>query len=416
MGGKDSAPAAPDYSAIMSMAQQNAQYQSQMSHEQLQWAKDVYKDNKVVSDQVADIALGMLDRNAYNAQKDRKRYEEIFQPLEEQLAYDAESYASPERQEKEAGAAEADVAQQFEQARKVAQERLEGYGVDPSQTRAGAMDLGSRVAEAAAASSAGNQARSQTEAIGRALRSEAINVGKGYPGQIAGQYGTAQAGGNQAVNTNLATTASGSQTMGSPTAWAGLGNQSVGTWGNLINNQFQNQMDSWKADQSSSSGWMGLLGQLGGAAIGAMEEGGEVPAIGPPIPSRRMAVGGDPALPPGIAQPTQPAPPAGNVIPPEASPSRGQATDDVDYDVSDGGRAKLNVGEFVFPEDVSRWFGEEKLQKMILKARQDKENAQAKPELEPEGGGEEGVTPGVSPDAGPPAMWAGGAIPRRRAA
>lgn len=407
-GGKGDAPPAPDYSAVIAASQQAQAYSAQVSKEQLAWAKEVYADNKVVSDEVADLALGVMERNAYNAQKDRQRYETIFQPLEEQLAYEAESYASPQRQETAAGAAEADVAQQFEQARRVAQERLESYGVDPSQTRAGALDLGSRVAEAAAAASAGNQARAQTEQIGRALRSEAINVGKGYPGQIAGTTGTSQQSGNQAVNTGLATTASGAQTMGTGTQWQGLANQATGQWGELLNKQFQNQLDSWKADQSQSSGWAGMLGQVGGALVGGLfEEGGEVPPSA--IPPRHFARGGDPALPPGIAMPTTPAPPAGSVIPPEASPTRGQVTDDVPYDVSDGGQAKLNVGEFVFPEDVTRWLGEDKLQKMIAKAREQKANAQAQPEFE---------TPeGAPPEGGPPpGMWRGGAIPARRAA
>lgn len=411
MGGKGSAPAAPDYSQILQLSQQMAQQNYAMSDKQMKFYKEIYKDNKVVNDTVADLALGVMDRNAQWAQEDRERYERVFQPLEEQLAYDAESYATPQRQEAAAGAAEADVAQQFEQARRVAQERLEAYGVDPSQTRSQAMDLGSRIAEAAAAASAGNQARAQTEAIGRQLRSEAINVGKGYPGQIAAGFGTSQGSGNQAANVGLAGAASAGQTMGTSPQWGQLANQSTQIWGDTLNNQFQNQLKSWQADQSQSSGWGGLLGDVAGMAFGKIfaEDGGEIPPSA--IPPRRYALGGSGTLPPDAALPTTAAPSAGSVIPPEASPSRGAVTDDVPYAVSDGGSALLNVGEFVFPEDVARWLGEEKLQKMIVKARNDMAKAPAQPDVgAPEGPPAEAMPPDAMP---PPSMRHGGAIPHR---
>ena len=136
------------------------------------------------------------------------------------------------------------------------------------------MDLQSRVAEAAAQSSAGNQARDKTEAVGRALRSEAINVGKGYPGQIAQSYGTAMNSGNQGVNTGLSTTASGAQTMGTPTQWQGLGNQSTSTWGNILNMGHQNAMSSYEANQKNSSGWGSALGLVGGLATTFLDRRG----------------------------------------------------------------------------------------------------------------------------------------------
>ena len=201
-------PKAPDYGPLAAASEKSAEFSYKLATEQQEWAKKVYGDNKLISDIVVNKALGALDRQEEQAIKDRARYESIFQPLEEQLAYDAENYASAEEQEYQAGRAEADVAAQFEQARQAATERLEGYGVDPSQTRQGALDLGTRIAEAAAQSSAGNQTRQAVKDRGMALRSEAINVGRGYPAQIAGQQAGAGQSGNQAVNTGLATEAS----------------------------------------------------------------------------------------------------------------------------------------------------------------------------------------------------------------
>src|SRR5262245_27539754 len=158
-----------------------SEHAMQLSQEQFDWAKQTYAENKKVSDTVINKALGMMDTQEKWAKADRLRYETVFQPLESALAKEATDYATPERQQAEAAKAEADVATKFEAARQTAQDRLEDYGVDPSQTRQGALGRGTRVAEAAANASAGNQARTQTENIGRQLRSEAINIGRGYP-------------------------------------------------------------------------------------------------------------------------------------------------------------------------------------------------------------------------------------------
>ena len=132
MGGKSKAPAAPDYSAVAAASEQSAKYSYELGKEQLAWAKQQYAENKEVSEAVIGAALGRLDEEDANARADRERYENIFQPLEDQLAQEAQDYSTPERLEKEAGKAEADVAQQFEAARKTAQEKLEGFGTDPS--------------------------------------------------------------------------------------------------------------------------------------------------------------------------------------------------------------------------------------------------------------------------------------------
>jgi hypothetical protein len=358
VGGKAKAPKAPDYGPLAAASEKSANYAYNLATRQQDWAEKTYAENKALSDVVVNKALGMLDQQQADAARDRARYEQIYQPLEEQLAYEAESYASPERMEQEAGKAEADVAAQFEAARQTAQDRLEGFGVDPSQTRAGALDLGTRIAEAAAQASAGNQARTQTENIGRALRSEAINVGRGYPGQIQASMAGAGQSGNQAANTGLATTASGAQTLGTGSQWQGLGNQAIGQWGNILNTGFSNAMDRFKADQDSSSGWGSALG-MGASLLGkafGFAEGGAIPDD------------------------------TGTMIPPEASPSGGAIPDDIPAEIDGQAPAQLSAGEFVIPEDVTKWMGEKGLQQMILKARKEMTGANGERPAQPETG------------------------------
>jgi hypothetical protein len=361
MGGKGDAPEAPDYSELAAVSEKSAEYSYKTAQEQLAWAKEVYADNKAVGDQVIDFALGQMDKQAAWADADRARYEDIYQPLEDQAAQRAQDYVTPERQEYEAGKAEADVAMQFEAARRAAQDKLEGYGVDPSQLRSGALDLQSRVAEAAAQAGAGNQARFRTEQYGDQLMANAINTGKGYPAQTLGAAGAAGASGNQATNTGLATTQSGANTMGTGYQWQGMGNQGVGMWGQILNAGYQNQLQGWQANQDASSGWGQALG-LAASFIPGFAEGGVIP--------------GD----------------EGAMIPPEASPSGGAIPDDVDAEIEGGPSAKLNAGEFIVPKDVVQWLGEKGMQQIILKARKEMGNEEQRP-AQPEPGPPEAIPP-----------------------
>ena len=340
MGGKSDPPDPPDYSQIAAASEKAAEYSFQISKEQLAWAKEKYGDDMEIAGKVIDAALERQQTNDANAAKDRQRYEQIYQPLEDKLAGEALEYSSPERMDLDAARAQADVAQQFDASRQRALQNLQSFGVDPSSLRYAALDRGANVQQAAAEAAAGTQARQQTEAIGRALRSEAINVGRGYPGQIAGTYGTALQSGNQGINSALATTASGANTMGTGLQWQGAGNQALGTWGNALNTGYQNELASWQAAQNASSGIGGLLGTGLGIAASFMEEGGQVTS--------------------------------GGNVPQQASPSQGKAIDDVP--------ARLTAGEFVVPKDAVSWYGERYFQKLIETARKEKEQAPAKPE------------------------------------
>lgn len=330
-----SPPPPPDYGPMAAASKESAEIAAKTAAENLAWAKEQYKGDKEITDKVVNKFLETQDVNAATAAADRARYEKIYQPLEDKAVKEAEDYASPERQALEEGRAQATVAQQFEQARDASLRQLEGFGVDPTSTRAAALDVGVRAQQAAAQAAAGNQARMATETTGRALRSEAINVGRGYPGQIAGQYGTSVQAGAGAANTALAQTASGAQTMGTGAQYMGLQNQALGTWGSALTGQSNANM----AGYSDNSGmWGTALGLAGSAAIKFLADGG-------------MTTGGD--------------------VPDDASPTSGGAIDDVP--------ARLTAGEFVVPKDVASWKGEEYFQKLIDQSRKAKEGASAKP-------------------------------------
>lgn len=340
--GKSKAPPAPDYSQIAAASEKAAQLQFELGKEQLAWAKEQYGKDSEIYNKLVDGFMDDMETTSANAEKDREFYEQNFQPLEKELAEEAKNYDTTERRTKEMGAAQAGIAQQYDAQRENAQRELEAYGIDPSSTRYAALDVGMRTAQAAAQAAAGTAANNRVEDVGRALRSEAINVGRGYPGQVAGSYGTSSQMGGQAGQLTGQATSVGGQTMGNPQGYFGGANASLGTWGNTLNTQYQNQLDRWKANQQASSGFgsaLGLIGGIAGKAFG-LAEGGAVPDP--------RDVG---AIPEGM------------------SPSGGENVDDV--------KANLNVGEFVIPDDVVSWYGEKHMYGLIDKASKEREAAMA---------------------------------------
>lgn len=354
MGGKNNAPPPPDYSKLIDAQVKSSDQSFALGKDQLAWAKQQYADNKVINDQIIGTAMDTQAKNNKFADEQQQRYKDVYQPLQDSLIADSKSYGSPERQQMEMGKAQANVAENFENARRAASTQLESFGVDPSSTRYAALDAGSRIQQAAAQAAAGNSARTQTENTGMALRSQALGIGQALPGQAAISYGAGLQAGNQGANVGLATTASGANTMGTAPQWQGIGSGAINSAGNLMNQSYNNQMQQYQSNQQSSSGIGSILGAAAGFLPMLMAEGGSTD------PSNSSPTG---------AIPSEATP--GGKIPAHASPSQGKAVDDVD--------AKLTAGEFVVPKDAVAWLGEKHFQQLIQKSRKDRQEATAKP-------------------------------------
>lgn len=373
MGGKPDVPDAPDYSALISAATKAQESAYARSQEHLKLFRDTYDKNVGVSNIVVDKMLGVFDKLTERADTEWQRYKDVFQPLETALAKEAASYATPERQEREAAEKAQTVAQNMDIARQAALDNLEQFGVDPSQTRHQAMDRSSRLLQGVATANAANIGRTEAENIGRALREQAINVGRGVGSSSLAQLQAGAGAGNQAINTGLATTASGAQTLGTPMDWSQIGNQALSTAGNLQNTQFGNEMDRFKAEQEASSGWGGLVGNVLGFASGLpmfSQEGGAIPE-------------------------------PGEMIPAEASPSAGAIPDDVSMPIDGGGEARLSPGEFIVPGDVMKWMGEKGMQQVVMKARKEMSGATGERPAQPSLTPPPGAIPAESPAAIP---------------
>lgn len=265
--GKQSAPAAPDYSQIAASSLEAAKMQQQTAGQQLDWAKAQYNDLAPTTKAYMQSMIANSDAQTNAASKDRTRYEQVYQPVEDQFVNTATGYNSADRSNQASGAAQAEVAKQFDAQRKGALASLESYGVDPSQTRFGALDLGTRVQQAAATAAAGTASRLQTEATGLSLMGEAINIGKGYPGQVAQAYAGATQAGTAGIATQINANNSGGALMGTGTQWGSLANGSRAGATSALNTGYQNALSSAQFNNQTSQNSFNQIGGLIGGGL-----------------------------------------------------------------------------------------------------------------------------------------------------
>lgn len=185
------------------------------------------------------------------AAEDRSRYKNTFVPLQDQFIAEAQGYDTPERRAAAVDAAQADVAIQGQLARDGQKRQAAAMGINPASGRSLNADAKAGVDLALAKAGAGNIARKQVEETGRGLRASAINLGQGLavnPGQSMG----------------LSNSAGG----------AGFGGAMQGfqQQGNLLNTQYQQQMQQWQANQGSLSSLGGALGSIAGLVWGSSKE------------------------------------------------------------------------------------------------------------------------------------------------
>ncbi len=266
--GKASAPPAPNYGPVAAADQQAADQQFQLGEQQLQWGQTQFNDIWPYAQQFLQSQVQNAQDEANFAQQQQQNYTSTYLPIEQQFAKTAQSYNSPAQAEVNASAAETDVANQFNQNRNAAMQQLESYGIDPSQTRFGALDLASQVSQAAATAASGTQSRLNTQATGLALQGEAINIGRGYPNAIAQAYSTATGAGAGGLGGANSTYGTGAGAMGNPTQYMAGGNAALGNWANTLNMGYNNALGGAYFNAQQNANMMSGLGQLVGGGMG----------------------------------------------------------------------------------------------------------------------------------------------------
>lgn len=201
------------------------QLSEQYMQQQYEWGQQQFQKNSQLTDQVVGDLMNLYGSLSGVGSTLMSEYNNMFVPEYQKLVQDANSYSGQARIQQAMGAAESGVSQNFNGQRNAALADLQSFGIDPSSGRYAQLDSAERMQEAAAAAGAGFQAEQATEATGRALRSEALQLGSVMPSQATAAYNAAQGAATAGENAKLANSQEGVNMMGSPTAWGALGMQ-----------------------------------------------------------------------------------------------------------------------------------------------------------------------------------------------
>lgn len=265
--GKSSAPAAPDYSGIASADEQISTQQTQLADSQLQFAQQQY--NAVEPSTLAYLnqeTTASADQNAQALQSEQT-YNTTFAPIANNFANEANTYNSPAQANQNAGEAETDVNNSFNAQKASSLNALESYGIDPSQTRYQALDLGTSISQAAAGAAAGTQSYLNTQATGLALQGEAVNMGQGIQTNVGQEYASAMGAGSSGINEFNSTTGQTNQSTATGSNVLGQGITANNAGASALNMGYQNNLAGAQFESQQSQAFSSGLGSLAGAAL-----------------------------------------------------------------------------------------------------------------------------------------------------
>lgn len=214
---------------------------------------------------------GLSDTTMGWAQEDRDRYNQTFRPIEDRMAADAATYNSPERRQAAVSEAVADVRQQTALQQGAQTRSLAAMGVNPGSGRFAGERRRATAGAAMASAGAANLARRQVEATADAKMAGVASLGRGTAAMASSGMG-------QAANMGGA---------GFQGAMAGYGQM-----GDLLNTQYQQQMQAYQARQQMYGGIGGALGGIVGAFMSSKETktGNRRPAVSVLDSVRQMPV------------------------------------------------------------------------------------------------------------------------------
>lgn len=314
------APKAPDYTPIYNAQMEMAKEQAAVAREQLAWARETWAADRAFTQEIygtlkpimeaeaafamsnaetrqrlLDIQADMAAREAEFSQEARERYETTVLPQLGVLRDEAARLRSPEYIEGRVSQAQAGVQESIDAQARTAEARLASYGVDPGQMRNAAIQNAIALQGGAAQAGAGMAAREQAEATGREALMTSIKAGMTDVGLAtgAGQLALSAAGQGQAELSGAArganvygqglsqgqsaSSAAGSNLMGSPVQWSsGAMGSYTGARGTLSQG-FADTMSSYRQTAANYAGFGQALGKLAGFGLGFFTQGGKIP-------------------------------------------------------------------------------------------------------------------------------------------
>ena len=379
-GGGAGEGSTPDYSQYISTMTGHGNTGINRSQSLFDWATKAGVDLSDLARSLGGKATAAADRQQEFADRQMDDWQRIYRPLYDAQAADATRMYKdlPAYQEQQAGRAGADAAMAIDQGMQSQMRNMRAQGFSPNAVSMGAIGSAAATGRAMATTAAAQQGRDLAKQETRQTGQAAIQSGQFLP-EAALKFGQ-QASGNNAQAMALQQGAI-NTTAGAHQAGMGYYNAAfpyLQEWGNTMKHQDRMNLERQKLAEESGGGgeWGQLAGTLVGAGVGTAfgmpwlgagiggsiggagqkaiaSDEGRFAAQGGRIKGRRYQEGGA----------IDTAPPMGNLVPPEASPSGGEEVDDV--------HAMVSEGEFVIPKRTVDWLGDKFFQKLIQKTDQE---------------------------------------------
>lgn len=258
----------------MTGANQAALEAAQLSREQLAWVQNIYAQEaparaeaRAKATQVADAQLGQMALQDQLTRESADHYRTTFKPIETRIAQEAMNYDTAARREQVAGQRVADVGTQADISREGMMRDLASRGVDTSSGNAVSALARGGIMEAAAKAAAANAGRQEVETVGRALRADAANLGRGIASAQGTTASLATQAGNSAVGNSQTALNTGMSGVGMVQQGQQMGINGITGAANTLTNIGKVQSDS-------GGNAMQMIGTVAGAGLSKWMTGG----------------------------------------------------------------------------------------------------------------------------------------------
>ena len=266
LGGDDAPDPNPGAIAQAQASEKVGLEQVALGREQFAWNKERAVQQDALTKQVVDSMLGTQRKNDQRADENQAFYMANARPIEQQVFDEAKNFDSQAEIDKQVAEAAGTTSSAFDQAEEVARRNAGRFG-NPNDGQFAALANSRAIARAGAIADTSNKTRDNVKAMGRAIRLNAANFGRGFPATTLSQDQVSLQAGTGANNASLGATAAVNQGTALGSNMIGQGANTIGQAGQLFNAEYQNRLNQFNAQQNANSGAGALLGTAAGALM-----------------------------------------------------------------------------------------------------------------------------------------------------
>ena len=252
---------------------------AQIGRDAFEFYKQEYINNKPNQDRLNQIATKVQEQLLASGEKNQSYADDYykynidtFRPLEKSIVDNANNYDTLGRRETEAAKGISDVKQAFDIKRDSANRNNERRGINPNSGNALALNSQMDTQEAIASADAANKGRTRAEMTGIALKTDAASLGRNLPANQVNSQTLANSAGTSAVNVGLADAQNGRAGLSVYGAGVDAATRGLTNSANILQNQYNGQVQAAQANQQSNDNAWGGIGSLVGAGISAWSD------------------------------------------------------------------------------------------------------------------------------------------------